>query len=172
MSALMTFLEMPASFSFCVTVPRWTCGYTWFFPCQPILWAHRPMLTHSFLLLSHLSVPVWCGTSYSQIISWQGLFFVAVWHRGQPAATAKMKQSITVNCMPTIKNWFVTFLFFYFLFEKLSVPLGASSKIGKSSLSSMVDVTYCRVMVHEVRLFLLSYTCCFWVPKIEEAESC
>lgn len=167
---------MAASLRFCVTVPWWTCGYAWkHIPCQPTLWAHRPVLTHSFLLLFHLSIPVWCGTSYSQIISWQGLFFVAVRHLGQPAAkesTAKMKQSVTVNCVPTIKNWFVTFLFFYFLLEKLSVPLGVSSKIGKSSLSSMFDVTYCRVMEHEVRLFLLSYTRCLWVPKIEEAESC
>lgn len=97
---------------------------------MPALLTHGPILTHSFLLLSHLSVSVGCGVPCTWIISCLGLCcdFATVPHLEHPP-----RRTSTALAKPSIR--FVTFclfLIFGFCLEKLLLPLVAPPKAGRS----------------------------------------
>lgn len=127
----------------------------------PALLTHGPILTHAFLLLSHLLVSMHCGGPCIWIICCQGLCF------SDCTPTAPSIQSIhssaqngTINKICQI----LTFLAFGFCLEKLLLPLVAPSKAG-CRLSCVFAVICLWKRMYRVVFFLLS-----GAPQTEERD--
>lgn len=131
----------------------------------PALLTHGPILTHAFLLLSHLLVSVCCGVPCTWIICCQGLCFCDCTPRAARASTALAKMVWSIRF---VRFWL--FLVFGFCLEKLLLPLVSPSKAGRS-LSCVFDVICLRRTMDRAVFFLFSSTHYHWAPQAEEGDN-
>lgn len=131
---------------------------------MPALLTHGPILTHVFLLLSHLSLSMRCGVPCTWIICCQGLCFCDCTPR---APGVQGIHSSGQNGMINKICQILTFLVFGFSLEKLLLPLVAPSKAARS-LSCVFDVVCLRRGIYRVMFFLLSSTHYRWAAQRRE----